>query len=706
MRTIDAIFRPSSVAVVGASTSKGKLGWEILHNIIDYEFNGKVFPVNPKAEFIHSIKAYPSVEAIPDDVDLAIIVVPYTKVPLAVEECGKKGVKGLVIITAGFKELGGEGISRERELIELIEKYEMRLIGPNCMGVFNAAKDVRLNATFIPFQPIPGEVAYMSQSGALGMAVLSAAKRLNIGISQFASVGNKADISGNDLLGYWDEDPNTKLIAMYLESFGNPRLFTYLARRISETKPIIVVKSGRTEAGARAATSHTGALAAPDVAIDALLAQTGVVRAFSIDEMLHFMQAFVRCPLPEGNKVGVITNAGGPGILAVDALIAHGLELAELRPETKDLLKRYLPVEASVTNPIDMIASADAPDFQYGVKALLEDENVQIVLVIFVPPMMVKPMDILEQVTTIKRQFDKTVVGVFMAADEFYDEYPHLFPDAPPIYRYPETAARVLSAMYRYSEWIRRPHGVEPAYEVDVRRATEILQAKAEGGGGYLDQDDAHEVLRCYGLPVLPVERVQNEAELLAAGQELGYPLVLKVDGEQLVHKSDIGGVRLGINNENELSEALVEMKQDLEDQGVLDKAEGFIVQPMVPDGQEVILGVVQEPILGPLLMFGMGGKYVEVFQDVTFRVLPVDSIDIQEMVRAVKGYALLEGVRGSPRVCIELLEESIGRVAQLITDHHSILEMDINPFILAPERKNCAVVDVRIRVQAEGEKT
>jgi acetyl coenzyme A synthetase (ADP forming)-like protein len=701
LRTLDAIFRPRSVAVVGASTSKGKLGWEILHNIIDYEFNGTVFPVNPRAEFIHSIKAYPSVGEIPDRVDLAIIVVPAEEVLEVVEDCGKKGVQGLVIISAGFREIGGEGARREEKLVDLCARHGMRLIGPNCMGVFNAADKVRLNATFAPFQPIPGAVAYMSQSGALGMAILHAAKRLNIGISHFASVGNKADISGNDLLEYWEDDPNTRIIAMYLESFGDPRKFTQLARRISQKKPIIVVKSGRTEPGARAASSHTGALAAQDIAIDALLAQTGVVRAFSIDEMLHLMQAFTRCPLPAGNHVGVVTNAGGPGILAVDALVSMGLELAEFSEETKKKLSRFLPVEATVANPVDMIASAGSAEFEKGVGAVLEDENVHMVMAIFVPPRMIKPLDILEKITQLKAHHDKPVLGVFMAEEAFYEEYPHLFPDAPPIYRFPETAARACSALSAQSRWFGRPRGKMPTFEVDEQEARRILSQKSREGGGYLEQEDAYRVLEAYGIPVLPVERAYTLEEVLSAGEKLGYPLVLKVDGRSITHKSDVGGVRLGIQSMGDLSEAFVRMKKDLEKNGVLDRVEGYVVQPMAREGQEVIVGVVQDPILGPLLMFGMGGRYVEVFRDVTFRVLPVDDRDIEEMIRSIKGYALLEGVRGAPRVCMDVLSEVLLRVAQLIDRHHEIREMDLNPFILSSERKDCKAADVRIRVEA-----
>src|SRR5262245_56963467 len=471
MSSLDALFAPKSVAVIGASTQRGSIGREILHNIIEYEFNGKLFPVNPRAEFIHSIKCYPSVLDIPDPVEMAIIVVPSEHVLRVARECGQKGVKGLVVISAGFKETGPEGAERERELVEVVREYGMRLIGPNCMGVFSTHPDVRLNATFAPTLPIPGDIAFMSQSGAMGVAILNATARQAIGFSFFASVGNKADVSGNDLLTYWENDERTRVIALYLESFGNPRRFTRLAKRISRHKPILAVKSGRTPAGARAATSHTGSLAGGDQAVDALLRQCGVVRAESIGDMIDLMTAFARCPLPRGNRVAILTNAGGPGIMATDSLLSQGMRLASLSADTTAQLRSFLAPEASVANPVDMIASAGADQYRRALAVLLADSGVDLAIVVFVPPHMIVPDDVADAITDVTRAQPKPVLSVFMAKEEFYESIPRRHAQAPPIYRYTESAARAATELDRYRRWQERPTGQVRTFEVEREAA-------------------------------------------------------------------------------------------------------------------------------------------------------------------------------------------------------------------------------------------
>ncbi len=699
MSTLDAVFAPKSVAVIGASTKRGSIGREILHNIIEYEFHGKLFPVNPHADFIHSIKCYASVLDIPDEVELAIIVVPARDVLQVARECGEKGVKGLVVITAGFKETGAEGAERERELLEIVRDNGMRLLGPNCMGVFSTHPQVRLNATFAPTLPIEGDIAFMSQSGAMGVAILNATTRLNIGFSAFASVGNKADVSGNDLLTYWESEDRTKVIGLYLESFGNPRRFTRLAKRISRQKPIIAVKSGRTAAGARAATSHTGALAGGEQAVDALLRQCGVIRAESIGDMLDLMAAFSRCRPPRGNRLAVLTNAGGPGIMATDSLLSLGMRMATLSEDCVAALKSFLPREASVANPVDMIASADAAAYERCLEALLADPNVDMVIAIFVPPHMVVPDDVASAIEAASREHAKPVLSVFMAKEEFYEHFPRQHPESPPIFRFTESATRAAAELYNYRRWQERALGQVRSFEVQRDVAARAIEETQARGGGWMPQEDAFALVEAYGIPVAPVVRVANAAEAATAAERLGYPVVLKVEDRRIVHKSDVEGVALGLDSAEEVGRALDNMRKRIRSTEGITDVEAFVIQKQISSGREVILGMTLDPLFGPLLAFGSGGRYVEVFRDISFRVLPLTDVDVNEMVRSIKGFPLLRGFRGESPVDIDVAEESIQRLAQLVADFDCIEELDLNPFILAPRRQDCAVVDARIKL-------
>jgi acetyltransferase len=699
MSSLDALFAPRSVAVIGASTERGSIGREILHNIIEYEFNGKLFPVNPQADFIHSIKCYPSVLDIPDQVELAIIVVPARVVIEVAQQCGQKGVKGLVVISAGFKETGPEGAERERELVRVVREYGMRLIGPNCMGVFSTHPQVRLNATFAPTLPIEGDIAFMSQSGAMGVAILNATTRLNIGFSYFASVGNKADVSGNDLLTYWEGDERTRVIGLYLESFGNPRRFTRLAKRISREKPIIAVKSGRTPAGARAASSHTGSLAGAEQAVDALLRQCGVVRADSIGEMLDLMAAFSRCRPPDGNRVAVLTNAGGPGIMATDSLLALGMRIATLAPESIDDLRGFLPREASLQNPVDMIASAGENDYRRALEVILADPGVDLVIVVFVPPHMIVPDDVATAIASVARRHKKPVLNVFMAKEEFYEHFPRKHPDSPPIFRFTESASRAAAELYNHRRWQERPPGQVRTFEVQRELAARLVQQTQARGGGWMSQEDAFALVAAYGIPVAPVVRVKNAVEAATAAERLGYPIVLKAADPRIVHKSDVEGVAIGLESAEEVGRALETMRERIRSLASIDEVEAFVVQRQAVSGREVILGVTIDPLFGPLIMFGSGGRYVEVFRDIVFRVLPLTDVDAHDMVRAIKGFPLLRGFRGESPVDIEMAEEALLRLAQLVSDFDSIEELDLNPFILAPSRQDCSVVDVRVKL-------
>jgi acetyl coenzyme A synthetase (ADP forming)-like protein len=699
-RPLDPVFSPGSIAVVGASRRRESLGFSLLHNLVVNEFNGAIYPVNPEARAIHSLKCYPTVQAIPDPVDLAVILVPRQKVQGVVEECLAKGVRGLIVITAGFSEIGEEGAERERRLRETVRAAGVRMIGPNCMGVINTSPDVRLDATFAPVPARPGAIGFVSQSGALGVAILNVAQDLGIGLTQFVSMGNKADVSGNDLLEHWEDDPATRVICMYLESFGNPRRFTEIAKRVTRKKPILVVKSGRTAEGARAASSHTGAMAGADVTVSALLEQCGVLRANTIEELFDVCRALVRCPLPDGNRVGIVTNAGGPAIMATDACVNVGLRMAELAEATRETLRSFLPAEASVHNPVDMIASADAPAYERTLAAVLDDPGVDMGLVINVTPLLASPHDVLEAVGEVARTRAKPVLAVMMATDEFYESVKDR-PDLPPVYRFPEPAARVLLLLSRYGAWVRQPEEPPgPAFDTDDGAVAEILGRTAEG---YLEPEDTFRVLDLYGIPLARWRRVASSEEAIEAARQIGYPVVLKAVAPDLVHKSDAGAVQVDLRDEDELAAALARAAESVRQAG--HRIEGWLVQEMARGGHEVIFGITTDPRYGPLLMFGLGGKYVEVFQDVRFGVLPLGPGDARDMVRGIRGFKLLEGVRGEPGADLDLLTEVLLRLGQLAQRHPRIREVDVNPFLAGPDRSHARAVDARIRVDGAAQR-
>jgi acetyl coenzyme A synthetase (ADP forming)-like protein len=697
---LDAVLRPRSIAVIGASRKPNTIGYQILENLVRHGFAGPVYPVNPTANAVHSIRAYPSVEAIADEVDLGIIVVPKQHVCDAAEACGRKGVKGLVVISAGFAEVGGSGVERQKRLMEIVRRYEMRLVGPNCMGVLNTAPDRSMNATFAPTMPPAGPVAFMSQSGAMGVTILDYAKEYGIGISQFVSVGNKPDVSGNDLIQYWADDERTGVILMYLENFGNPRKFTQLAREITKKKPVIAVKSGRSVAGARAASSHTGALAGTDAATDALLRQCGVLRADTVEEMFDLAMAFSHQPVPRGNRVAIVTNAGGPGIIIADACEASGLVVTELSEATRALLAEHFPEEASLTNPVDMIASATPQSYRIAVEAVLADPNVDAVVATFVPPLGVRQEDVAEAIVSVAAgQTEKPVVAVLMGREGLPQGLAELNAAGIPGYRFPESGVRALAAMYRYRCWLQRPVGEVKRFDADREAVAGIIAAAKEEGREKLSETEVMRVLEAYGIPVAPyrIARTADEAALAAA--EIGYPVVAKVLSPRIIHKSDVGGVAVGLEDEAELRAAFGRMTTEVPERAGIDAAEveGVLVQKMVDRGKETIIGMTLDPQFGPVLMFGLGGIYVETLKDVVFRVQPVTDVDAREMVRGIRGAALLQGVRGEPASDLAAVEDIIQRISQLVGDHDSIREMDVNPWMAFAE--GGVAVDGRITV-------
>jgi acetyl coenzyme A synthetase (ADP forming)-like protein len=694
-QSLDAIFRPHSIAVIGASRQKSAIGREILNNLIQFEFNGKVFPVNPKASVVASMKCYASVSKIPDEVDLAIVVVPRERVLGVVRECARKGVRGIVVISAGFREAGKEGAAIEETLRRTVRRTGIRMVGPNCMGVINTAPDVRLNASFAAARPSQGLAAFVSQSGALGEAILDNAGELGLGISMFVSMGNKTDVSGNDLLEYWEHDPSVQVILMYLESFGNPRKFTEIARRITRRKPIVTVKAGRTAAGARAAISHTGSIVGLDIATESLLEQCGVIRVSTMEEMFTVAPAFALQPVPKGPRVGIVTNAGGPGILATDAAVNLGLSLPAFEPSTMSALKKILPREATPGNPVDLIASATPERFEEALRVVARDKNVDSVIAIFVSPVTVDAVAVARGIVRAVEGCAKTILAVFMSKAVSAEGAAILRASGLPVYLYPEEAASALAAMNRYRSLRDRPVGKIPRFRTDAARAARVLRSARRARRELLGREETEELLRAYGLPVVPSRVVSKAAEAIEFSHRVGYPVVLKAVSESIVHKTDVGGVKLDLRNGDEVWAAF-EQLQKLRSRAADLKVQ---VQKMIRGGRELILGMVLDSKFGPLLMAGLGGIYVELMRDVSVRVHPLTDKGARRMLRSLRGYPLLEGVRGEAGVDLATVEEFLLRLSQMISEQDSIREVDINPLIATPQAKDCYVVDARIRI-------
>jgi acetyl coenzyme A synthetase (ADP forming)-like protein len=703
---LKAVFEPRSIAVIGASRRRETIGYSILDSLLRDGYAGAVYPVNPHAQVVHSLRAYASIVDVPGPVDLAVIVVPKELVRQVAQECGEAGVSALVIISAGFREVGGEGVERERVLLELVRKYGMRMVGPNCMGVLNTDPRVSMNATFAPTTPPSGPVAFLSQSGAMGVTILDYAREYGIGVSKFISVGNKADISGNDVLEYLRDDESTSVILMYLESFGNPRHFTRIARELTQVKPVIAVKAARGRAGARAASSHTGAMAGLDVATDALFAQCGVIRVDTVEDLFGMGMGFGNAPLPKGDRVAVVTNAGGPGIIIADALESQHLKVAEFSEKTHERLRKSLPEEASVHNPVDMIASADADSYRAVLETVLEDPGVDAVVASFVPPLGVQAADVARAITDTAAGREQPTLAVLMGRRGLQESRALLHTASVPAYIFPESAVSALSAMNRYRRWLERPAGTVRHFgDVDGNRARDILGAAEQARRWRLSESDALSLLEAYGIPVVPSRAAGDADEAVEAASAVGFPVVLKVMAPEISHKSDVGGVIVGLQSAREVRGGYYEMMDRLAEGGVqAEQVEGVLVQQMVTGGREAIIGTLFDPSFGPLIMFGLGGVFVEALGDVVFRVHPVTDIDAAEMIRQVKGYKLLEGTRGEKGVDLESLEEAIQRISQLVGDFPEIAELDINPFVVFEPGRRPMALDARVVLASEAD--
>ena len=697
------LFFPRSIAVIGASTRKGAIGNTLFRNLLHSGFGGAVYPVNPNASVVNSVRAYPSIKDVPDEVDLAFLTVPAKYALEAARECAEKGVRGLVAITAGFSEVGGKGDELEDELLEIVRRGGMRMVGPNCMGLLNTSPSVSMNGTFAPIYPPAGNIAMSSQSGALGIAILEYAQRNGLGISQFVSVGNKADVSGNDLLLHWEDDPATDVILLYLESFGNPRRFARIAPRVARKKPIVAVKSGRTAAGTRAASSHTGALASLDVAVDALFQQSGVIRTETLEEMFAVGAILANQPIPKGRRVGIITNAGGPGILAADALESRDLVLPELSEELQARIMQELPAEASASNPVDLIAGAQVSEFRHSVREILNSGEVDTLIVIYVPT---SPTGMIDIGTAIREEAeayegDTTIISVFMQSERI-SELMSSEKATIPTFPFPENAARALSRVVRHGEWLQRDPGMVPTYDdIDPEGARlVVVDALARMGedGGWLEAADVDAVLGSFGI-TLPATEVASDAdEAVEAARRIGGKVVLKVISPSALHKSDVGGVLLDLSGEDEIREGFDRVTS------AVDEHEGVLVQEMVEGGHEILIGMTEDPNFGPLLVYGLGGVYVELLKDVAFRLSPLTDVDAAEMIDEIKGADLLRGYRNMPLGDLEAVKETLLRVSSMVAQIPEITEMDLNPVKVLEPGNGVRAVDARIRVRPTSE--
>jgi len=714
MNNLDAIFSPSSVAVVGASTVPGKVGHDIFVNILKGGFTGTLYPVNPKAKAIASVRAYPTLTDIPDELDLAMIILPPKLALNAVKESIEKGVRAIVIVSAGFKEVGGEGAKIEKQMAALCKKAGIRLVGPNCLGVINPRGDINLNASFSARMPKPDNVSFMSQSGALCTAVLDFAADREFGFSKFISIGNKADVDEVDLLRYFHQDPDTEVILIYLEELQRGQEFIKVAKEITggdRPKPILVIKSGRTSAGAKAAASHTGSLAGSEAVYDAIFRQTGVIRVESIDELFDFATAFayknesalgkLRRKVPHGNRVAIVTNAGGPGIVATDMTVTSGLVPARFSEDTIASLRSHLPATANVNNPVDVIGDAAQDRYANALSAVIKDEGVDGALVILTPQSMTNAIGTAEAIVKITQRSHKPILCCFMGIIDVSAGVKYLQGHGVPVYRFPENAAKAFGALYKYSKWLNHQELAPYKFKHDKAAARELVQGCLERGQTYLNELDGNKLLGYYGFNVLPTELAETVEMAVEKADVMGYPVAMKIVSPQIIHKSDAGGVKIGLGDADAVRAAFEEIVANAAAFKADAQIDGVLIQKMAPTGQEVILGAKEYHNFGHLLMFGSGGIFVEVYKDVTFRLAPINRNNARLMVKSIKGRALLEGYRGTPKTDIADVEKLLVRLSDLVTDNPEIKELDINPLLVHPEGQGATVADCRFILEA-----
>jgi acetate---CoA ligase (ADP-forming) len=694
---LEHFFSPKTIAVVGAAREEGKVGHDLFKNLISYGYKGTVYPVNPKADTIMGIKAYPSLKKIPDRIELAVIVVPAPYVGKVIDECIEKGIDSIVVISAGFKESGIEGVTRERELYQKIKQHSIRMLGPNSLGLINTQSS--LNASFAADMPAEGNIGFFSQSGALCTSILDWAVVQYMGFSKFVSIGNKTDIDEVDLIKALGNDPDTKAILAYLEGVKDGTAFIAAAQKVTKKKPMIIVKSGGTAAGAKAASSHTGTLAGSENTFDAAFKQSGILRARTIAELFDYARIFSYQALPKGSNIALITNAGGPGIIAADAVERSQLKMAAFSKDTIDNLRSSLPPMANVYNPIDVLGDAKADRYKFVIEKVVEDPNVDMILIILTPQAMTEIEKTAEVIGEIANRTDKTMVTSFMGGKRIENAFKILSRRKVPNYIFPESAVSAIDALYRYTLWQKKPMPEIKEIHAQKEKILTIVQKLRQIGRQHLSEEEVKEVLSAYGFQIPKSALAASEEEAVKAAEEIGFPVVIKISSPDILHKTDIGGVIVGVKNSTEVRRHFHEMTQKAHRLMPDADIRGVLIQQMITRGKEVILGMSRDPQFGPLLMFGLGGIYIEILKDVTFRIAPVGFQDAKEMVREIQSFPLLKGVRGEKSADIDAIVDNLLRLSQLVIDFPEIMEMDINPLMVLPLSEGAIAIDARIAI-------
>jgi acetyltransferase len=699
-KNLETIFHPKSVAIVGTNKVKGTVPHDILDNILKADFNGIVYPVSPKEKSIKGIKAYKYVIDVPDDIDLAILVFPSSVCHLALEQCGQKGIKSVIIISAGFKEVGGIGVEREKQLIEIARKYDMSFIGPNCLGVINTAPDTVLNASFAREMPETGNIGFLSQSGALCTAVLDYAQAKHIGFSKFISFGNKADISEIDLLYYLMNDDETKVILMYLEEISDGKALINAAQEVigKSGKPILIIKSGRTEEGASAAASHTGSLAGADDICDAAFEQAGIIRCDHIEEMFNKAIAFAYQPAPQSEKVAIITNAGGPGVLTTDAAISNGLKLAKFSEETTKVLKKALPATANIKNPVDVIGDARADRYVAAIQAAFDDEDVAGVFVILTPQSMTDIDTIAQAVTDIAEGQSKPVYASFMGEKDVASGIDILQKHKIPHYILPESMCSAFQAVHHFNAVVKsKKREAVSLDDIQQDEAKKLMEKVMANGRTFIPEVETIDILRTYGLPVPQGNLAATEEEAVKIADQIGYPVVLKVVSDDVLHKSEVKGVELNLQSAQDVKEAYARIQENVKAAMPEARIQGIYVIKMITGSEEVILGIKRDNAFGPVLMFGLGGIYVEIFRDISFGVAPLSYEEARAMIEKTRAYRILKGSRGKAPKDIDKIVDSLIRLGQLALDYPQIEELDINPMFVLDDGQGSVIGDARM---------
>lgn len=705
MATLRAFFNPNAVAVIGASENPEKLGHAVVRNLVEggYANVGKVYPINPKSQEILGLPTFPSVLDVPGPVDLAVIVIPYLLVPDALITCGEKGIQGIVIISAGFREAGKEGVERERELIKIARQYNMRIIGPNVLGILDTFTP--LNASFAADSPPQGPIAITSQSGALGTAILDWAQAGSLGLSKFVSLGNKADVNEIDLLKEWGQDDKSKVILMYIEELTNGQAFLQTAKEVSQIKPVVAIKSGVTISGARAVSSHTGSLAGSEQAYQAAFRQAGVIKADSMEELFDMALAFGYQPLLFGKNIAVVTNAGGPGILATDALERAGLSLAQFETKSIQVLEQTLPDAASAANPVDVLGDARSDRYKLALDVVIADPNVDGIMVILTPQAMTEIEETAHTICRKALETSKPILACFMGEKRIKKGVQILFSNGIPNYPFPDRAALVFKAMADYKAILSRPKEIYPNFPVEGNIVQQLFDKVRSEGRLSLGDSEARSILTAYGMTIPKSELADTPNKAIQIANQIGYPVVLKIASPDILHKTDIGGVKVGLQNDEQLHDAFELMVYRAKRYLPEARIWGCLVQEMVPSGNlEVLVGMNRDPQFGPLITFGLGGIYVEMLKDVTFRIAPITKRDAESMLNEIRAKSLLDGVRGKPPVDKDAIIDTLLRVSQLVQDFPEILELDINPLTVFSKGQGAIAIDMRIVLNKDSE--